>query len=63
MKYANEYLENLGEILEKIRQNEEVLREAAAAILARVRQGGLIFISALVMGICWHLKCSIARVG
>ena len=43
MKYANEYLENLGRILEKIKQNEEVLGETAAAILARVRQGGLIF--------------------
>jgi len=43
MTYANAYWDNLDGILEKIRQNEAQYRETAAAILARVKQGGMIF--------------------
>lgn len=43
MKYANAYWDEIDGILEKIRQNEAQYRETAAAILARVKQGGMIF--------------------
>ena len=43
MTYANAYWDDIDGILEKIRQNEAQYRETAAAILARVKQGGMIF--------------------
>lgn len=43
MKYANEYLENLNGILAKIKENEAQYRETSAAILHRLKQGGMIF--------------------
>ena len=43
MTYATEYLENLSGILGKIKANQKQYRETAAAILARVKQGGMIF--------------------
>ena len=43
MTYATEYLENLSGILEKINGNQEQYRTTAAAILERVKQGGMIF--------------------
>ena len=35
MTYATEYLENLGGILERIKENEAQYRDTAIAILAR----------------------------
>lgn len=43
MTYATEYIEHLNGILEKIKENGDQYRETAAAILARVKQGGMIF--------------------
>ncbi len=43
MTYASEYIDHLNEILEKIKANEAQYRETAAAILERVKQGGMIF--------------------
>jgi len=60
MKYANEYLEHLEGILAKIKANEEQYRETAAAILERVKQGGMIFPFGTGHGHLWHSRCSIA---
>lgn len=43
MDYAQEYLANLSEILEKIKENEELYRKTAAEMLARIKEGGMIF--------------------
>lgn len=43
MTYASEYLENVGGILEQIKANQPQYRETAAAILAQVKKGGMIF--------------------
>lgn len=43
MTYASEYIDHLNEILEKIKANEAQYRETAAAILAQVKKGGMIF--------------------
>lgn len=43
MTYASEYLENVEGILEQIKANQPQYRETAAAILAQVKKGGMIF--------------------
>ena len=43
MTYASEYLENMESILEQIKANQPQYRETAAAILAQVKKGGMIF--------------------
>lgn len=43
MDYAQEYLANLSEILEKIKENEGLYRKTAAEMLARIKGGGMIF--------------------
>ena len=43
MTYASEYLENVEGILEQIKANQPQYRETAAAILAQVQKGGMIF--------------------
>ena len=43
MKYAQEYLEHLGDILEKIKASEDLYRQTADAMLRRLGAGGMIY--------------------